>query len=158
MNDQLLNSYYYTPHFSNYVVRGLSFCLLGLGGRWGKKKKKKGETVFLLPVPVSLFPCVSNSAGAAGSTEGAAVPADGEGCDKNPPPAFLQSKECDGEEGEALGSGVPVTPTRMCGTRPRGSAGLVLDVVGVSSAVSPKSPSFSWNGDPRVYSWQIKPN
>lgn len=44
MNDQLLNSYYYTPHFSNYVVRGLSFCLLGRGGgRRGEKEKKKRE-------------------------------------------------------------------------------------------------------------------
>lgn len=57
MNDQLLNSYYYTPHFSNYVVRGLSFCLLGGRGEdGGKIEKKKGETVFLFPVPLSLFP------------------------------------------------------------------------------------------------------
>lgn len=61
MNDQLLNSYYYTPHFSNYVVRGLSCCLLGRG--WGKKRGKreeKGKMVFLGPIPRALFPPVCN--------------------------------------------------------------------------------------------------
>lgn len=63
MNDQLLNSYYYTPHFSNYVVRSLSFCLLGWGGgRQGKKREEKGrETVFLLPSLFLYSPPVSDS-------------------------------------------------------------------------------------------------
>ena len=61
MNDQLLNSYYYTPHFSNYVVRGLSCCLLGRGwGKKGGKREEKGKMVFLGPIPRALFPPVCN--------------------------------------------------------------------------------------------------
>lgn len=73
MNDQLLNSYYYTPHFSNYVVRGLSFCLLGRGGgrRGEKREEKKGGMVFLLPVPLALFvPLLFRSRGLAPSGGG----------------------------------------------------------------------------------------
>lgn len=85
MNDQLLNSYYYTPHFSNYVVRGLSFCLLGRGvktGRGGKRRKREKQYFFSL----SLFlysPPVSNAL--AGCTwrwanaDPAPAPAGGEG-------------------------------------------------------------------------------
>lgn len=49
MNDQLLNSYYYTPHFSNYVVRGLSFCLLGGWGEDREKREEKGRNSISFP-------------------------------------------------------------------------------------------------------------